>query len=73
MNGQGAEVILTVEASGADSAAAELDAGEAMAQEMALRDPRRPGILITRCSASSFTIALTMEVPFGLTREKQEW
>ena len=30
----------------------------------------RHGILITRHSAGVFTVALTPDVPFGLTREK---
>lgn len=33
----------------------------------------RQGILVTRHAYGSFTVALSDIVPFGLTREHQEW
>lgn len=33
----------------------------------------RQGILVTRHSYGSFTVALSDAVPFGLTREHTEW
>jgi hypothetical protein len=31
------------------------------------------GILVTRSGPYTFTVSLTHEVPFGLTREHQDW
>lgn len=73
MDGKSTEAILTIQASDAAIVDAQLDAAEAIAQARALRDPRRPGILITRSAPGLFTIALTPEVPFGLTMEQKDW
>ncbi len=34
---------------------------------------RRQGILVTRHDFDSFTVALSDAVPFGLTREHEDW
>jgi hypothetical protein len=36
-------------------------------------DERRGGILIRRTSYSSFTAEVSGDVPFGLTRQRQDW
>lgn len=48
-----------------------LDEAVAVAQAVAIRNGRQ-GILVTRHSYNLFTVDLSDEVPFGLSREKQE-
>jgi hypothetical protein len=46
-----------------------LDAAEKLAQERALREGRH-GILVTRHGPTSFTVALSLVVPYGTTQER---
>lgn len=50
----------------------QLDEAVALIRERAPRGGRQ-GILVTRHGYDSFTVALSDEVPFGLTRERQDW
>lgn len=65
---------LTIGITATDRASMEQQLNEAVtvASSMAMHERRR-GILITRHSYSSFTVALSDAVPFGLTREHQDW
>lgn len=49
-----------------------LDEAVSVARARAM-DVGRQGILITRHDYVSFTVALSDSVPFGLTREHQDW
>lgn len=49
-----------------------LDEAVAVARTRAMQEGRR-GILVTRHNHESFTVALSDAVPFGLTREHQDW
>jgi hypothetical protein len=49
-----------------------LDEATAIAVAWAMDEGRR-GILVTRHDRGSFTVALSDAVPFGLTREHQNW
>lgn len=49
-----------------------LDEATAIARAWAMDEGRR-GILVTRHDRGSFTVALSDAVPFGLTREHQNW
>lgn len=46
-----------------------LDAAEKLAQERALREGSH-GILVTRHGPTSFTVALSADVPYGTTQER---
>ena len=59
---------LTVSATDRESMNLELDTAVAKVMEHAVLDGRR-GILVTRYAHGSFTVALSDEVPFGLTHE----
>ena len=46
-----------------------LEAAERSAQERALREGNQ-GILVTRHGPTSFTVALSADVPYGITQER---
>jgi hypothetical protein len=46
-----------------------LDAAEKLAQERALREGLH-GILVTRYEPTSFTVAVSADVPYGTTQER---
>jgi ribosomal protein S12 methylthiotransferase accessory factor YcaO len=46
-----------------------LEAAERSAQERALREGNH-GILVTRHGPTSFTVALSADVPYGVTQER---
>jgi hypothetical protein len=50
----------------------QLDEAVALAMTRAMREGRQ-GILVTQHDNDSFTVDLSDAVPFGLTREHQEW
>jgi hypothetical protein len=60
---------MTVTASDRGSMNTELEAAVAKVREHAVLDGQR-GILVTRHAPGSFTVALSDDVPFGLTRER---
>lgn len=66
------EVRLTITATDRKSLDRQLDAAVAIAREQAMPEGRR-GILVTRHGPDAFTVALSDDVPFGLTREQQDW
>ena len=70
----GNTVDLTITVTVTDRASMEhqLDEAVAVAMTRALIE-RRQGILVTRHSPGSMTVALSEAVPFGLTREHQDW
>jgi hypothetical protein len=49
-----------------------LDEAVTIARACAMQEGRQ-GILVTRHDFDSFTVALSDAVPFGLTREHQDW
>ena len=63
------ELVLTVNARNRKSLDLELDAAVAKLREHALLGGAR-GILVTRYTSESFTVALSDDVPFGLTLER---
>ncbi|WP_082506647.1 hypothetical protein [Arthrobacter sp. Leaf337] len=67
-------VDLPIAVTAEDSASMErqLDEAVAIAKARAMQE-RRHGILVTRHAYGSFTVAVSDAVPFGLTRESQDW
>lgn len=65
---------LTIAVTATDRASMEqqLDEAVAIAQTRAMQEGGE-GILVTRHDFGSFTVALSDAVPFGLTREHQNW
>jgi len=65
---------LAIEFTAADRASMERQLEDAVdrARTQAMRE-RRKGILVTRHTYDSFTVSLSETVPFGLTREHQDW
>jgi hypothetical protein len=62
-------LVLEIEAETAALLAEELDAAVAVARARAMEENRH-GILVTRHSPTLFTVAVSAEVPFGLTLER---
>jgi hypothetical protein len=63
---------LTLTVTGRANMDRQLDEAVSAARTAAMRGGRQ-GILVTRHGHDSFTVALSDTVPFGLTRELQEW
>jgi hypothetical protein len=64
----------TIAITAADRASMERQLDEAVthAKAQALQGGQQ-GILVTRINLNSFTVTLSDTVPFGLTRERQDW
>ncbi len=60
---------LAVTATDRDSMDLQLEAAVTEVRERAIQEGRK-GILITRHAPGSFTVALSDEVPYGLTQER---
>ena len=67
-----ADLPIVVTATSRASMESQLDEAVAVAMAKALREGRR-GILVTQHDGSSFTVDLSHDVPFGLTREHRAW
>ena len=67
-----ADLPIVVTATSRASMESQLDEAVAVAKLKALPEGRR-GILVTQHDGSSFTVDLSHDVPFGLTREHQAW
>lgn len=65
-------IAVTVTAADRASMESRLDGAVDLVRTEALKERRR-GILVTRHDYRSFTVALSDKVPFGMTREHQEW
>lgn len=65
------ELTLTITATDRASLDRQLDDAVTVARTRAMAERR--GILVTRHGHDSFTIAVSDAVPFGLTREHQDW
>ncbi|MFF2029158.1 hypothetical protein [Arthrobacter sp. NPDC058192] len=63
------DLVLEIEAENAALLADELEAAVRVARSRAMQDCRH-GILVTRHSHTLFTVAVSGEVPFGLTVER---
>ncbi|SDL94975.1 hypothetical protein [Arthrobacter sp. ok362] len=63
---------ITVTATDRSSMERQLDAAVEAALSQAMHEGRQ-GILVTQHDHASFTVDLSDAVPFGLTREHQEW
>lgn len=70
--GTTSELPISITATDRASMELQLDEAVAAARSIALYE-KRHGILVTRHDYHSFTIALSEAVPFGLTREHQDW
>jgi hypothetical protein len=66
------DLTLKVTATDRPSMDDQLDEAVATLRTRALSE-RREGILVTRHGHDSFTVALSGTVPFGVTREYQDW
>lgn len=66
------DLTLTVTVTDRASMDRQLDEAVTVARARAMRERCR-GILVTRHGHDSFTVALSDTVPFGLTRERQDW
>lgn len=68
------DLVLEVIADDPDPARLEsdLNTAVALAQDKALLGGRS-GVLVTRHSYTRFTVAVSGEVPFGITQERQDW
>ena len=51
---------------------AEINIAVDIARRKAMKDRRR-GILVTRNGLASFTVAVSEDVPYGITHEKHAW
>ena len=67
-----ADLPITVTVANRASMEDRLEEAVTAARAMAIRNGRQ-GILVTRHSYYSFTVALSEDVPFGLSRENQEF
>lgn len=65
-------IAVTVTAADRASMESRLDDAVDLVRTEALKERSR-GILVTRHDYRSFTVILSDKVPFGLTREHQEW
>jgi hypothetical protein len=63
---------ITVTARDRTSLQRQLDEAVTVAMTRAMRDGCQ-GILVTQHNYDSYTVALSDDVPFGLTREHQDW
>jgi hypothetical protein len=66
------DLTLTVTATDRASMDQQLDEAVSFVRAQAMHERRR-GILVTRNGHDSFTVALSGTVPFGMTRERQDW
>ena len=62
-------LVLEIEAENAALLADELEAAVGVARSRAMQE-RRHGVLVTRHSHTLFTVAVSAEVPYGLTVER---
>ena len=67
-----AEISIAVTAKSRATMDRDLDAAVDVAMTEALRHARQ-GILVIRHGPHSFTVSLSDAVPFGQTRERQDW
>ncbi|WP_427132004.1 hypothetical protein [Pseudarthrobacter sp. S9] len=63
------DLVLEVHAENAAHLEEELDAAVRLARAKAMEE-RRHGILVTRLSPKLFTVAVSAEIPYGLTLER---
>jgi hypothetical protein len=66
------DLTIAVTATDRTSMERQLEEAVSVAKTRALREGRR-GILVSRHDFDSFTVALSDAVPFGITREHQDW
>ncbi|WAH97297.1 hypothetical protein [Arthrobacter sp. MMS18-M83] len=66
------EMTLTVTVTDRANMDRQLDEAVTITRARAMLERRR-GILVSRDGRDSFTVALSDSVPFGLTRERQNW
>jgi hypothetical protein len=66
------DLAITITATDRASMEHQLDEAVAVAMTRAMHEGRQ-GILVTQHGNDSFTVNLSDAVPFGLTREHQEW
>lgn len=64
--------ILEIKAHDANSLQDHLNAALLMAQGKAISECRH-GILVTQHGYTSYTVAITPDVPYGETRERRQW
>jgi hypothetical protein len=67
-----ADLPIAITATDRTSMEHQLDEAVAVAMTRAMNEGRR-GILVTQHANDSFTVDLSDAVPFGLTREHQQW
>ncbi len=72
MNETREDTVLKITATDRASMDTKLAQAELALREEAIRT-RRGGILITRETCSSFSLQISEQVPFGLTRERMSW
>ena len=67
-----AELMLRITADNRESINRQINEAVATALDRAMAERGR-GILVTRHASAAFSVGLSDDVPFGLTREHREW
>lgn len=67
-----AELVLSLEAADRAELDRRLEEAERIMRTHAMNN-RRGGVLVTRTGLNSFTVEVSEDVPFGLTRQRQDW
>jgi hypothetical protein len=65
------DVVLEITAHSPDGVENDLNAAVEIAREHAMKESRH-GILVTRHSHTSYTVAVSRDVPYGQTHERRE-
>ena len=65
------DLVLEVTAHDADTLENDLNAAVEIAREHAMKEPRN-GILVTQHGYTSYTVAVSRDVPYGQTHERRE-
>ncbi|WP_427016435.1 hypothetical protein ACQCSX_17115 [Pseudarthrobacter sp. P1] len=65
------DLVLEITAHDPDTIENDLNTAEAIARARAMQD-RRHGILVTRHDCTSYTVAVSRDVPYGETHERRD-
>ncbi|MET3175352.1 hypothetical protein [Arthrobacter sp. UYCu721] len=65
------DLVLEITAHDPDTVENDLNTAVEMAREHAMQESRH-GILVTQCSYTNYTVAVSRDVPYGQTHERRE-